>query len=106
MEEKTMVSLVFAKLKQFRFTVPSLILLVLASYRTFTSGDSIQLVGVCAAIVPFICQFKRSPNRLKSILPLSNGVTIAVAAPLNSVIDFSPFMFPRELRDKKIPRKH
>ena len=53
-----MLSLVFDKLKKFRFTIPSLVLLVLASYRTFTSGDSIQMVGVCAAIVPFICQFK------------------------------------------------
>ena len=53
-----MLSLVAQKLKKFRFPIPSLILLVLASYRTFTSGDSIQLVGVCAAIVPFICQFK------------------------------------------------
>ena len=57
-----MLSLVIDKLKKFRFTVPSLILLVLASYRTFTSGDSIQLVGVCAAIVPFICQFKHFPT--------------------------------------------
>ena len=56
-----MLSLVFQKLKKFRFTVPSLILLVLASYRTVTSGDSIQLVGVCTAIVPFICQFKNFP---------------------------------------------
>lgn len=53
-----MLSLVIEKLKKFRFTLPSLVLQVLASYRTFTSGDSIQLVGVCAAIVPFICQFK------------------------------------------------
>lgn len=59
-----MLLLVIQKLKQFRFTVPSMILLVLASYRTFTSGNSIQLVGVCAAIVPFICQFKNfSINR-------------------------------------------
>ena len=56
-----MLSLVAQKLKTFRFTLPSLILLALASYRTFTSGDSIQLVGVCAAIVPFICQFKNFP---------------------------------------------
>lgn len=56
-----MLSLVMQKLKSFRFTLPSLILLALASYRTFTSGDSIQLVGVCAAIVPFICQFKNFP---------------------------------------------
>lgn len=57
-----MLSLVIGKLKKFRFTVPSLVLLVLASYRTITSGDSIQLVGVCAAIVPFICQFKNFPK--------------------------------------------
>ena len=57
-----MLRLAIEKLKKFRFTVPSLILLVLASYRTITSGDSIQLVGVCAAIVPFICQFKNFPK--------------------------------------------
>ena len=56
-----MLSLIIQKLKKFRFTVPSLILLVLASYRTISSGDSIQLVGVCAAIVPFVCQFKNFP---------------------------------------------
>jgi hypothetical protein len=59
---KDMLPLVIEKLKKFRFTVPSLVLLALASYRTFTSGDSIQLVGVCAAIVPFICQFKNFPT--------------------------------------------
>ena len=53
-----MLSQVFKKLKAFRPTIPSLILFLLASYRTICSGDSIQLVGVCAAIVPFICQFK------------------------------------------------
>jgi hypothetical protein len=57
-----MLSLVIQKLKTFRFTIPSLVLLVLASYRTICSGDSIQLVGVCAAIVPFICQFKNFPT--------------------------------------------
>lgn len=53
-----MLSITFKKLKAFRMTIPSLILLVFASYRTLTSGDSIQLVGICAAVVPFICQFK------------------------------------------------
>lgn len=57
-----MLDLVFEKFKKFRMTIPSLILLILASYRTLTSGDSIQLVGVCAAIVPFICQFKNFPK--------------------------------------------
>lgn len=55
-------SLVFRKLKAFRMTLPSLILLVLASYRTLTSGDSIVLVGICASVVPFICQFKNFPE--------------------------------------------
>lgn len=54
--------LTLQKLAAFRMTVPSLILLVLASCRTVTSGESIQLVGVCAAIVPFICQFKNFPR--------------------------------------------
>ena len=57
-----MFTLVIQKLKKFRMTIPSLILLTLASYRTLTSGDSIQLVGICAAIVPFICQFKNFPK--------------------------------------------
>ena len=57
-----MLPLIIEKLKKFRFTIPSLVLLVLASYRTVTSGDSIQLVGVCASIVPFICQFKNFPT--------------------------------------------
>ena len=57
-----MISLVWRKLKAFRMTVPSLILLVLASYRTLTSGDSIVLVGICASVVPFICQFRNFPK--------------------------------------------
>ena len=57
-----MLSMVIGKLKKFRFSVPSLVLLVLASYRTVCSGDSIQLVGVCATIVPFICQFQNFPT--------------------------------------------
>ena len=61
-----MLSMVFQKLKAFRPTIPSLVLFVLASYRTICSGDSIQLVGICAAIVPFICQFKNFPKDEKA----------------------------------------
>lgn len=57
-----LLSLVFSKLKAFRMSIPSLVLLVLASYRTLTSGDAIVLVGVCASIVPFMCQFKNFPT--------------------------------------------
>lgn len=57
-----LISLTFRKLKAFRMTIPSLILLVLASYRTLMSGYSIELVGICASVVPFICQFRNFPE--------------------------------------------
>lgn len=58
----SMFSLIVQKLKAFRMSVPSLVLLVLASYRTLTTGDAIVLVGVCASIVPFMCQFRNFPT--------------------------------------------
>lgn len=67
--------MVLQKLKKFRMTVPSLVLLVLASYRTLTSGYSIQLVGVCAAIVPFICQFKNFPEAENEVDPIKDVVS-------------------------------
>lgn len=57
-----MIGLVIQKLRKIRMSLPALILFILASYRTLTSGESIQLVGVCAAIVPFFCQFKNFPR--------------------------------------------
>ena len=70
-----MMTLVLDKFKKFRMTIPSLVLLVLASYRTLTSGNSIQLVGVCAAIVPFICQFKNFPQAEKNVNPIKDVVS-------------------------------
>lgn len=64
------ISLVIQKLKAFRMTVPSLVLLVLASYRTLTSGDAIVLVGVCATVVPFMCQFKNFPRSAQQVSQL------------------------------------
>lgn len=64
------ISLVIQKLKAFRMTVPSLVLLVLASYRTLTSGDAVVLVGVCAAVVPFMCQFKNFPRSAQQVSQL------------------------------------
>lgn len=64
-----MFTLILQKLRKVRMTIPSLVLLALASYRTLTSGDSIQLVGVCAAIVPFFCLFKIPPRRIKNPVP-------------------------------------
>ena len=58
----TLFSLVVQKIKAFRMPLPSLILLALASYRSVTSGDSIQLVGICASFFPFFCQFKNFPK--------------------------------------------
>lgn len=67
--------MVLQKLKKFRMTIPSLVLLVLASYRTLTSGYSIQLVGVCAAIVPFICQFKNFPKAEDDVSPIKDVIS-------------------------------
>ena len=60
-----MITLILQKLRKVRLSVPAIVLLVLASYRTLTSGDAIQLVGVCAAIVPFFCIFKNFPQAEK-----------------------------------------
>ena len=57
-----MITLILQKLRKVRMSIPAMVLLILASYRTLTSGDSIQLVGVCAAIVPFFCVFKQFPQ--------------------------------------------
>lgn len=77
----TLFPLILEKLKKFHMTVPSLILLFFASYRTLTSGDSIQLVGICAAVVPFICQFK-SFHRSES----APAVTDVIASYITNLI--------------------
>lgn len=67
-----LLSLVFQKLKAFRMSAASLVLLILASWRTLTSGDAIVLVGVCASIVPFMCQFKNFPTAPEGVSKLSD----------------------------------
>lgn len=58
-----MMKLLGESIRQFRPTVVSIILLVLATIRMFMSGNSLVVVGICASVVPFICQIKRYPNR-------------------------------------------
>ena len=70
-----MLTLVMQKLRKVRMSVPAMILLVLASYRTLTSGDSIQLVGVCAAIVPFFCIFKNFPKADKEVSAIADVIS-------------------------------
>ena len=70
-----MLTLILQKLKKVRMTIPSIVLLVLASYRTLTSGDSIQLVGVCAAIVPFFCLFKNFPEADREVSPIQDAIS-------------------------------
>ena len=70
-----MLMLVMQKLRKVRMSVPAMILLVLASYRTLTSGDSIQLVGVCAAIVPFFCIFKNFPKADKEVSAIADVIS-------------------------------
>lgn len=66
--------LLFSSIKQFRPTIVSIILLILASVRMFMSGNSIMVVGVCASVVPFICQFKRYPNREEPVSDLKKAL--------------------------------
>lgn len=70
-----MLTLILQKLRKVRMSVPAMILLVLASYRTLTSGDSIQLVGVCAAIVPFFCIFKNFPEADKQASAIADVIS-------------------------------
>ena len=70
-----MLKLILQKLRKVRLSVPAMILLVLASYRTLTSGDSIQLVGVCAAIVPFFCIFKNYPKADKEVSAIADVIS-------------------------------
>lgn len=70
-----MLTLILQKLRKVRMSVPAMILLVLASYRTLTSGDSIQLVGVCAAIVPFFCIFKNFPEADKKASAIADVIS-------------------------------
>ena len=70
-----MLTLILQKLRKVRLSVPAMVLLVLASYRTLTSGDSIQLVGVCAAIVPFFCVFKNFPEAEKKASAIADVIS-------------------------------
>ena len=66
--------LLLSSIRQFRPTVVSIILLVMATIRMFMSGNSIMVVGVCASVVPFICQFNRYPNRDEPVSELKKAL--------------------------------
>lgn len=70
-----MLTLILQKLRKVRMSIPAMVLLVLASYRTLSSGDSIQLVGVCAAIVPFFCLFKNFPEADKKVSAIADVIS-------------------------------
>jgi len=70
-----MITLILQKLRKVRMSVPAMVLLVLASYRTLASGDSIQLVGVCAAIVPFFCIYKKFPEAEKEVSAIRDVIS-------------------------------
>ena len=70
-----MLTLILQKLRKVRLSIPAMVLLVLASYRTLTSGDSIQLVGVCAAIVPFFCIFKNFPEAEREAGAIADAIS-------------------------------
>lgn len=81
-----MITLILQKLRKVRMSVPAIVLLVLASYRTLTSGDSIQLVGVCAAIVPFFCIFKNFPKADKEVSAIADVISSYILSLILMVI--------------------
>ena len=60
-------NLLIQNIRDFRPTVVSIILLAFATVRTFMSGYSIVVTGICASVVPFICQFRRYPAADESV---------------------------------------
>ena len=70
-----MLTLILQKLRKVRMSIPAMVLLALASYRTLTSGDSIQLVGVGAASEPFFCLFKNFPEADKKASAIADVIS-------------------------------
>lgn len=64
-------TLVLRKFKAFRMPLFSIVLTAFATYRSFTTGNSIQLGVICAAIMPFFCQFMKFPT-LEDVKPLQD----------------------------------
>jgi len=64
-------SLVLRKFRIFRMPLFSIAFTAFATYRSFASGNSIQMAAVCAAIMPFFCQFKNFP-KLEDVPPLQD----------------------------------
>ena len=52
----------FSKIKGFRLNVVCGLMVVFAIVRTLMAGESIWLTGVCAAILPFMCQMRNWPK--------------------------------------------
>ena len=60
------------KIRGVRPTIVSIILILLATYRLFCSGEGIIISGICASIVPFICQLRNYPAKDEDSTELIN----------------------------------
>lgn len=98
-----MLTLILQKLKKVRMTIPSIVLLVLASYRTLTSGDSIQLVGVCAAIVPFFCIFKNFPEADREVTPIQDAISSYIMTLILMIVYLGWILLLTWIGDRFIP---
>ena len=78
-------SLVLRKFRAFRMPLFSIVFTAFASYRSFTTGHSIQMAAVCAAIMPFFCQFKNF-SRLDDVPPLHDVLASIVFNTILSMI--------------------
>ena len=100
-----MLTLILQKLRKVRLSIPAMVLLVLASYRTLTSGDAIQLVGVCAAIVPFFCVFKNFPQADKETSAITDVISSYLVTLILMLVYLAWILLLTWVCDNNITRK-
>lgn len=76
---KNFMGITASKIKGFRLNKLCAVMVVLATVRTLMAGESIWLTGVCAAILPFMCQARRWPAAPESTPKIVDLLTTYVA---------------------------
>ena len=76
---KNFMGITISKIKSFRLNKLCAVMVVLATIRTVMAGESIWLTGVCAAVLPFMCQARRWPAAPKGTPKIVDSLTTYVA---------------------------
>ena len=76
---KNFMGITISKIKSFRLNKLCAVMVVLATIRTVMAGESIWLTGVCAAVLPFMCQARRWPTSPEGTPKIVDSLTTYVA---------------------------